>query len=436
MTVSAPPAASQGAAATPSATWTTYNAPTGTTLGGVWVGPDGTVYTSPTSSTLPNALLALGPDGRPKLGWPVALPDPYMSTVAFGPDGSIYVATITKDGTAGHLVVIGPDGAIRPGWPYPTTGSTGQLLVGPDGTVYALLSSKTDGDSLLALNSDGRLKSGWPYRLATTVKFGSQTIPVDHQVTVRPDGTVYVTGAPGLVALDADGRVKPGWPFAASAWYNRPVFAADGTIYIGTGPRGPAVLSTIVALDQNGSPKRGWRSPTIYGNPTLGLGPDGTLYAAEGCCGNPAERILAFGSDGSARAAWSVYKVPVSGGIIVGLDIGATGDVYVTVAPPPGKTGSNRLVGLGPDGRVLPSWPTTVEGPLWAQLFAPDGTAYFVSGNTITALVPDGHLRPGWPYTIPGTVTYPWVTLSPGGGLYVVTSTSVIWVGPDGTTHR
>src|SRR5664280_3269306 len=77
MTVSAPPAASQGAAATPGAMWTTYHAPTGTTLGGVWVGPDGTVYTSPTSTSLPNALLALGPDGRPKRGWPVALPDYY-----------------------------------------------------------------------------------------------------------------------------------------------------------------------------------------------------------------------------------------------------------------------------------------------------------------------------------------------------------------------
>jgi len=64
--------------------------------------------------------------------------------------------------------------------------------------------------------------------------------------------------------------------------------------------------------------------------PTFGLGPDGTLYAAEGCCGNPVERILAFGSVGSARAAWSVCKVPVSDGIIVGLDIAATGEVWAS----------------------------------------------------------------------------------------------------------
>lgn len=416
-------------APSPGGAWTNYEAPTGTTLGGIWVGPDGTVYTSPTSSSLPNALLALGPDGTPKPGWPVPLPDYYLGNVAFGSDGSIYVATATQDATAGHLVAIDPDGKIVQGWPYPTQGTVGSVFSGPDGSVYAVVSSKARGDSVLALSSDGRLKPGWPYPLEKTVKVGSVTFQIDDRVTVRPDGSVYFIGTHGLVGLDPAGHVKPGWPLAGSTWQDTTAFAADGTIYEARF-NSHTVMSTIAALDENASPKPGWVPPTVYGTPFLRIGPDGTLYAVEGCCGNPTQQVLAFGPDGTPRAGWSTYAQPVKASIVVGLDVGATGDVYLTIAPPPGQTGSNRVVGLGPDGRVLKNWPATFEGQFSDLLLAPDGTTYVVSGNTIAAFAPDGSVRPGWPYVTSGEIGYSSVALARGGGVYVVSSTSLLLLAP------
>jgi hypothetical protein len=94
---------------------------------GVWralpvVGLDGTLYVPESavgeggglSSSSGGSLVAIGPDGTVRKGWPIFLPDPMAGfwSIAARPDGTILaLAAIPQDaGPNLDLMIIGPDG--------------------------------------------------------------------------------------------------------------------------------------------------------------------------------------------------------------------------------------------------------------------------------------------------------------------------------------
>jgi len=195
-------------------------------------GPDGTLYLAQTTAS-GDRLIALGPDGRVKAGWPYEVPGKLEWTACgdgcanvpespgIAPDGSV-VLTLGPG-----IYLVRPDGTTKPGWPYllpegtsipeavpfdTPGGGTFKALLTEDGRIYLprLDQRYTDAHhDLMCLLLDGSLCQGWPVRmplpidnvwldeegaLVATLIAGGDTWP---QVTLLPDGTIVERGTPG-----------------------------------------------------------------------------------------------------------------------------------------------------------------------------------------------------------------------------------------------
>ncbi len=205
----------------------------------------------------------IGRNGKSAAGWPRTAAG-YASFPEVGPDGAIVYAAGTR------LVALGPDGTVRPGWPvaiprvHPECGGF-EVLLGPDGTVGAVA-----GDRILAFTRGGRRKPGWPF-VPPAGFTGSPCVndaPWVPRPAIDPDGTLYVPtwaeaqdaegfGRVGITAVDVLGRVIPGWPYAAAArsgggtGAEALVFAA-GHLYA-TLVQDCTGTATLVALEPDGS---------------------------------------------------------------------------------------------------------------------------------------------------------------------------------------
>ena len=86
---------------------------------------------------------------------------------AVGPDDTLYLPLAAASAkTGGSLVAVGPDGKVRPGWPVKLTRAGSQIWsvsVASDGTVYALAVEPGSGSltsaTLLAIDADGTVRS-------------------------------------------------------------------------------------------------------------------------------------------------------------------------------------------------------------------------------------------------------------------------------------
>jgi len=96
---------------------------------------------------------------------------PSLSLPAVGPDSTLYLALQARDSTVGgSLVAVGPDGRVRPGWPVGLKRAGSEfwsVVVGSDGTAYALAiepeSSTSSSATILAIAPDSTV------RYATTI---------------------------------------------------------------------------------------------------------------------------------------------------------------------------------------------------------------------------------------------------------------------------
>jgi hypothetical protein len=85
---------------------------------------------------------------------------------AVGPDSTLYLPLEANDATiGGSIVAVGPDGRVRPGWPVELRRPGAEfwsVVVGPDGTVYALAIEPEAGDtssaSVLAIAPDSTVR--------------------------------------------------------------------------------------------------------------------------------------------------------------------------------------------------------------------------------------------------------------------------------------
>jgi RHS repeat-associated protein len=236
--------------------------------------------------------------------------------VAFGPDGSLYIADYGNQ----RVRRVAPDGVITTfaggGVPFEDgdlaieqtlSGPTG-VEVGPDGTVYI---ADYEGDRIYRVGTDGRMvkvagsgRGFWGDGYAA-IK-ASLNYPTD--IALAPDGSLYIAdsgnnrirhidsqgiihtvagnGRSGLVHSGANGDGGP----ATAALINRPwsvAVAPDGSLYILEARRvrwvGPdRIIATVVGHPANLGAYAGDGTPALqtglFEAQGMALGPDQTLY--------------------------------------------------------------------------------------------------------------------------------------------------------------
>jgi len=113
------------------------------------------------------AVAGVNPSGEDMAGWPYRSDDGHqgkgicaagdicegysLATPAIGPDHVIYlIHAAPTNSVGGSLVAVGPDGRVRPGWPVELRRPGAEfwsVVVGSDGTAYALAIEPETGDS-------------------------------------------------------------------------------------------------------------------------------------------------------------------------------------------------------------------------------------------------------------------------------------------------
>ena len=144
------------------------------------VSPDGTVFLiEEAGSGL--TVVALDPAGKVMAGWPYqaaarlellgrcGAPDTgcgvWRTAPVVGPENVLFLLLAADGpGKGGSIVAIGPDGVVRPGWPVvlPDAGSVFRsVVVGPDGTAYAVALDRVTNPTtatVLAIDPGGTIR--------------------------------------------------------------------------------------------------------------------------------------------------------------------------------------------------------------------------------------------------------------------------------------
>ena len=336
----------------------------------------------------------------------------YVSAVAQGRDGTLYVGSISD----GKLYALDPgSGAVE--WSFATAGSSIQSspAVAADGTIYVALH---DSDILYAVNPDGSEK--WQYAAGGGATFASPA-------AIGTDGTLYIgtddASSHQLIALNPDGTLK--WSYALADITSSSVnFGADGTVYARD------ISGNFYAVNPaDGSNK--WPSLSVGGG--SGASPvvaaDGTIYFPS-FIGTTASRFYAVNPDGDAGTAPTVkWASTLDGHLNYGIGataaIGADGTVYTATwenydAYVGGDKGAVYAVDPA-DGSV--KWRHETNLSVQASLaVGADGTVYAVSKEGIVYSLDPASGAEKWTYALrtssfqsnPGPPT-----LGADGGLYI-----------------
>jgi len=246
--------------------------------------------TTPTSCTGPMSVTSLRSDGS--VAWTSDLPalsSPGPSA-AVGPDGTLYVTVNAASAPTGPnppnsaLVALSPAGS--PVWRLvlPTAISGRQLLVAPDGVIYA---SDRNGGATAAVSPQGQLL--W-------------TQPVS-ALAVGADGMVYATGTTGfsdenVMAIRADGSTAWQWSLGDNGGVSAAFIVGPDALYVpGCGaspPQEPQSVcgGTVVALDvASGMPL--WLAGS--NSPVSLMAGANTLYAITQEGDTPSQVLVAIG---------------------------------------------------------------------------------------------------------------------------------------------
>jgi len=314
------------------------------------VATDGTIY----AGVRGKGLHAFSPDGE--LKWVFRAGDrrllrrlvaPHLddlvahSVLAIASDGTIYMGS----GDAVHA--ISADG--KPRWEFAVGGQSSTAALAADGTIYITSRNNT----LYALTPQGKPK--WSYKMREGRFTAGPAAPA-----VGADGTIYAGDFGSyLHALTPEG--KPRWTVRAQE-EGRIValaLAADGTIYMASGPQEPSRRTAVRAFTSEGRQKwsyeLGGGTPFDPGPPVVGR--DGTIYTAL------LSSLLALSPEGERRWGFNT-----EGSISDSPSIGADGMIYLA---------TNKLYAISPQGTLM--WSSKpVLGSL-ARSFpaiAADGTIY------------------------------------------------------------
>ena len=243
------------------------------------------------ASDLPMVVYCLGGDGKLLAGWPYSSAHSLLDP-AIGPDGTLYVVQVTPTQGSGNwpdvLLAIGPDGKPRTGWtPWNPAGNEPftTVLPEPDGRVFVLLGGDGGRAHLVLLASDGRLLSD----LAGTVDGFEQF----KAIGLSADGTLYVStylafGGPKTQSGDSyvfavleDGTAKPGWPVRVDAASYLSV-SPGGSVWITWEVYAPGTATPsgdeIAAFDPSGKLLPGFPMASLANGHKMAFDSNGTAY--------------------------------------------------------------------------------------------------------------------------------------------------------------
>lgn len=220
-------------------------------IGTPTVGADDTIYFTFTILA-GNGIAAHSPDGTKK--WRIAINEQILTSPAIDKDGTIYVGT-GRANEPGKLMAFRADGSLK--WTFTTGDQVASVpIFGVDGTIYV---ASKDG-ILHALNPvDG-----------TEIWWFDLEVKDQAKLDLGPDGTIYATmGTKSLYALKPNGTKKWTFPIGGLAT-STPTIGLDGTIYVGSDDH------KLYAVSPNGTKQWEFDQGSIIYAPSVGQ--DGSVY--------------------------------------------------------------------------------------------------------------------------------------------------------------
>jgi hypothetical protein len=389
-----------------------------------------------------------------------------------GPDGTVFAAIPRPGGS--EILLLGPDGRPRQGWPIAIAGSSSCELVLPvaDGTLRVVCAFESpDGTGpALAFDRDGTLLPGWPMALKSSIAAASVVgdelrLLADWRLKDPDDGTPV--NAYGLVTVAADGSSSTGVPVPMYCCEGGAAIAPDGIAY-GVGSDLP---SQIFAIDASGM-GADWPLDVqgIVSGPAIVSG------GAAMVVGSPSKRTSEVmivdarsGSDPERSGVLPIVTVTESWGEVGGCS------AYRPQTPVAAQNGSifvfseedGDVLALDSTLHVMDGWPYKPSTPLVRRderyvkedaycpitarpAAAPDGTLYLplqarssTGGGSLVAVGPDATMRPGWPQELSRAGAEFWsVAVGADGTVYALavepesartSSASLLAMAPDST---
>lgn len=245
--------------------------------------------------------------------------------------------------------------------------------IGPEGNIYFGAGYQApSGDyqgKLFAIDPHNLdAGSGLPELLWTFPAAGTLDSEVWSSPAIGPGGTLYIgTGGGGegfpvdhnLYALDpANGEMI--WSFATEGHFeSSPVVGADGTIYIGAiGVQSPGMEGSesnkLYAINPDGTVKWQFNVPCCGWVPSVAIGADGTVYAAN-------DKLYAFGAENKlisvAGREQALLAADTVEGDLLGFSVAIDGDILVLGAK------GDDVVGINSGSVYTYRW----NGTSWEQ---------------------------------------------------------------------
>jgi tripartite motif-containing protein 71 len=378
------------------------------------VGPDGNLYVFYEGADYGTYIQVFAPTGESLRVWggkEVGLSDiADDGAIAIDGRGTVYVVCESND----PLLRFTPEGGYLGAWTYGRWGETQSFLdlaCAPAGTTYvvdgkgrvdrfaangehlgdATPSAGPAGEAAevraIAVDGKGRFyaatgdkrvgryeSDGSPAGGITwDDEFGSP-----EEVTVGPDGLIYVSDRYRVRAFDEDGSVRGEWDPGRRDERGEPepirglAIGRDGTVYVGS-----YYHKDIFCFAEDGAIERmidATDAPLGYFDKPRGLAvsPAGRVYVVD-----DAGRVQYFTAEGEALGQWSEYS-------------GLTAFRVIDVASAPGGEVATLygyapfMTYYNPDGELERSWPCWGEGRAVepdAVAISPDGTVYVVPGE-------------------------------------------------------
>ena len=275
------------------------------------------------------------------------------------------------------------------------------------------------------INNNHTSQSNYTGPQTNGTKWTYKNITVYGSAVTGSDGTIYVGGYNGkLYAFKPDGTLK--WTYITSSYIlGSPAVGKSGTIYVSNWKN-----STLYAINPSGTLKWKYNLGNYNSGSSPVIGTDGTLYISS--TDSTTGYLYALSPDGDVK--WVYSTGPIYGSSAA---IGPDGTIYISDY-------NATLYAINPNG--VSKWSYTIIFGGAKKLntcyntpsIGPDGTiyieCYYDSASFLYAFSDMGtYGLKKWDYPVYGEVLYGAPAISSSGTLYIVSSSKLYAVNPNGT---